>query len=363
MKLPVMPPVKPMLAKLVSEIPPGSLYEPKFDGFRCIAFRDGDDIQLGSRNERPLNRYFPEILDALKRETPARCVLDGEIVLMIDGRLDFEALQQRIHPAASRVAMLARTTPASFIAFDMLALGDEALTDETFAERRRALEEALAGAKPPVYITPATNSLDEARDWFDRFEGAGVDGIIAKPPTIKYVPDRRVMFKIKHERTVDCVVAGFRPYKSGDGIGSLLLGLYEGDELWPVGVAASFAAPFRRQLVQELQPYRLKRGDAHPWASDGAFERMPGEPSRWSHGKDQSWEPLRPERVVEVSYDYMEGQRFRHVTHFKRWRPDREPRSCTFEQLEQPGDFDLRTVLENDATPARPRASRKQKPG
>ncbi|MGH2726936.1 MAG: ATP-dependent DNA ligase, partial [Actinomycetota bacterium] len=273
------------------------------------------------------------------------------IVLMADGCLDFEALQQRIHPAASRVAMLARETPASFIAFDLLALGDGSLTDRPFADRRRALEEALGGAKPPVYVTPATSSLEEARDWFERFEGAGVDGIIAKPPSIKYVPDKRVMFKIKHDRTADCVVAGFRLHKSGDGIGSLLLGLYEGDDLWPVGVAASFASSFRKRLVEELGPYRLTQGDAHPWAPDGAFERMPGEPSRWSQGKDQSWEPLRPERVVEVSYDYMEGQRFRHVTHFRRWRPDRDPRSCTFEQLEQAADFDLRTVLERTATP------------
>ncbi len=352
MKLPVNPPVKPMLAKLVTEIPAGALYEPKFDGFRCVAFRDGDAVELGSRNERPMNRYFPDIVEALKRELPERCVLDGEIVLMADGRLDFEALQQRIHPAASRVNMLARETPASFIAFDMLALGDESLTDRPFAERRAALEKALKDVKPPVYVTPATSSLEEARDWFDRLEGAGIDGIIAKPPSIAYVPDKRVMYKIKHERTADCVVAGFRTHKSGDGVGSLLLGLYEGEDLWPVGVAASFAASFRKQLVQELAPYRLAAGDTHPWAPDGVFERMPGEPSRWSSGKDQSWEPLRPERVVEVSYDYMEGKRFRHVAHFRRWRPDREPRSCTYEQLEQPGDFDLRTVLEKKA-PAR----------
>ncbi|MGH2727978.1 MAG: ATP-dependent DNA ligase [Actinomycetota bacterium] len=355
MKLPVMPPVKPMLAKLVPEIPAGALYEPKFDGFRCVAFRDGDAVELGSRNERPMNRYFPDILEALKRELPPRVVLDGEIVLMADGRLDFEALQQRIHPAASRVNMLARETPASFIAFDLLALGDESFTDRPFSERRAALEEALKDAKPPVYVTPATSSLEEAREWFDRFEGAGVDGIIAKPPSITYVPDKRVMFKIKHERTADCVVAGFRPYKSGDGVGSLLLGLYEGDDLWPIGVAASFAASFRKQLVEELAPHRLAPGDWHPWAPEGVFERMPGEPSRWSQGKDQSWEPLRPERVVEVSYDYMEGKRFRHVAHFKRWRPDRDPKSCTYEQLEQPGDFDLRTVLEKKAPARKPK--------
>jgi ATP-dependent DNA ligase len=293
-----------------------------------------------------MNRYFPDIVDALKRELPSKIVLDGEIVLMADGRLDFEALQQRIHPAASRVAMLARETPASFIAFDMLALEDESFTGRPFSERRAAMEQALKDVKPPVYVTPATDSLDEARDWFDRLEGAGIDGIIAKPPTIGYVPDKRVMFKIKHERTADCVVAGFRTYKSGDGVGSLLLGLYEGDDLWPVGVAASFSASFRAQLVEELEPYRLPQGAAHPWAPDGVFERMPGEPSRWSSGKDQSWEPLKPERVVEVSYDYMEGKRFRHVAHFRRWRPDRDPRSCNYEQLEQPSDFDLRAMLE-----------------
>ena len=352
-KLPVVPPVKPMLAKLVTEIPAGAFYEPKFDGFRCIVFRDGDEVHLGSRNERPMNRYFPEVIEALKRETPERCVLDGEIVQMADGRLDFEALQQRIHPATSRVNMLARETPCSFIAFDLLALGDESLTDRPFSERRRALETALATAKPPIYATPATDSLEVARDWFDRLEGAGIDGIIAKPPGIAYVPDKRVMFKIKHERTADCVVAGFRTYKSGDGVGSLLLGLYEGKDLWPVGVAASFAASFRKKLVDELAAYRLKPGEAHPWAPDGVFERMPGEPSRWSSGKDQSWEPLRPERVVEVAYDYMEGKRFRHVAHFRRWRPDREPASCTYEQLEEPGDFDLRTVLEKPKGPVR----------
>ncbi|MEX2558050.1 MAG: ATP-dependent DNA ligase, partial [Actinomycetota bacterium] len=278
MKLPVMPPVKPMLAKLVTEIPEGAFYEPKFDGFRCVVFRDGDDIELGSRNERPLNRYFPDVIGALKRAVPLRCVLDGEIVLMADGRLDFEALQQRIHPAASRVAMLARETPASFIAFDLLALGEESMTDRPFSDRRRALEEALAGAKPPVYVIPATSSIEEGRDWFDRFEGAGVDGIIAKPPSIRYVPDKRVMFKIKHERTADCVVAGYRPYKSGDGIGSLLLGLYDGDNLWPVGVAASFAAAFRKKLVEELEPYRSAKGDAHPWAHVGRARRGVGRP-------------------------------------------------------------------------------------
>jgi ATP-dependent DNA ligase len=348
MTLPVRPPLKPMLAKLVPEIPAGALYEPKFDGFRCIIFRDGDKVTLGSRNERPLDRYFPEIVEAVRSELPDRCVVDGEIVLMQDGRLEFELLQQRIHPAASRVKMLARETPAAFVAFDLVALGDESLVDRPFAERRKALEDALGSARPPVYVTPATDSLEQAKEWFTSLEGAGADGIIAKPPDIKYVPDKRVMFKIKHERTADCVVAGFRWYKSGDGIGSLLLGLHSDEGFWPVGVAASFSAAARKKLVDELSPYRLKPGEPHPWSPEGETEKLPGEPSRWSQGKDQSWEPLRPERVVEVSYDYMEGHRFRHVTHFVRWRPDREPASCTFDQLERPVDFDLRTLLASE---------------
>ena len=335
-----------MLAKLVAEIPAGALYEPKFDGFRCIVFRDGERVVLGSRNERPLDRYFPDIVEALRANLPERCVIDGEIVLMSDGRLNFEALQQRIHPAASRVNMLARETPAAFVAFDLVALGDSSYMDRPFSERRRQLERVLAGAEPPVYITPLTDRIEQAREWFVSLEGAGADGIVAKPPEIRYVSDKRVMFKIKHERTADCVVAGFRFHKSGGGVGSLLLGLYfSGDEFYPVGVCASFAAAARTKLLEELAPLRLKPGEKHPWSPDGATERLPGEPSRWSQGKDQSWEPLRPERVVEVAYDYMEGHRFRHVTHFRRWRPDRDPTSCTFDQLERPADFDLRTLL------------------
>jgi ATP-dependent DNA ligase len=352
MKLPVRPPVKPMLAKLVPEIPEGALYEPKFDGFRCIVFRDGDAVELGSRNERPLTRYFPELVDAVRAELPDRCVIDGEIILLSGGRLDFEALQQRIHPAASRVNMLARETPAAFVAFDLLALGDESYMERPFSERRRALEKALEPAGPPVFVTPLSDDLETARAWFEELEGAGLDGIIAKPPEIRYVPDKRIMFKIKHERTADCVVAGFREHKSGDGVGSLLLGLHdERGGLWPVGVAASFSAAQRRSLVKELAPYRLKPGERHPWAPEGAYERMPGEPSRWSRDKDQSWEPLRPELVVEVAYDYMEGDRFRHVTHFRRWRPDREPASCAFAQLERPREYDLRKVLGGGARP------------
>jgi ATP-dependent DNA ligase len=346
MNLPVMPPVKPMLAKLVPEIPPGALYEPKFDGFRCLTFRDGEEVELGSRNERPLTRYFPEIVDAVRRELPERCVLDGEIILVLNRRLEFEALQQRIHPAASRIKLLSQQTPAALVVFDLLALGDESYVARPFAERRAALEGALAGASPPVFLTPITSSVATAREWFDAFEGAGLDGVIAKPPGITYVQDRRVMFKIKHERTAECVVGGFRVYKTGDGVGSLMLGMFDDDcDLWPVGVAASFAAAERRRLVDKLAPYRLHAGDSHPWAPEGQFERLPGEPSRWSHGKDQSWEPLRPELVVEVAYDYMEGQRFRHVAHFRRWRPDRDPASCTFAQLERPPAVDLTEVL------------------
>jgi ATP-dependent DNA ligase len=357
MDLPVTPPVKPMLAKLVPDIPEGAVYEPKFDGFRCIVFRAGDDVELGSRNERPLNRYFPEIVDAVRANLPERCVVDGEIILLVDGRLDFEALQQRIHPAASRVALLARQTPAAFVAFDLLALGDERYTDRPFSERRAALEEALAPAAPPVLLTPATSSRSVARDWFHRFEGAGLDGIIAKPPGIAYVEDRRVMFKIKHERTADCVVGGFRWHKSGDGVGSLMLGLHdEAGSLWPVGVAASFAARERTALVDTLAAVRLQPGETHPWSPEGAYERLPGEPSRWSRDKDQSWEPLRPELVVEVAYDYMEGNRFRHVAHFRRWRPDRTPASCTFAQLDRPVPVDLSRFLEDARTIGAPEA-------
>ncbi|MGH2721788.1 MAG: ATP-dependent DNA ligase [Actinomycetota bacterium] len=347
MNLPVMPPVKPMLARLVADIPPGTFYEPKFDGFRCVVFRDGDEVELGSRNERPLNRYFPEVVEAVKRELPQRCVVDGEIILMVDGRLEFEVLQARIHPAASRVRLLAQATPAVFVGFDLLALGDDPYVGRPFSERRAALEEALAEARDGVLLTPITSSEDTARDWFHRFEGAGLDGIIAKPPAIPYAQDKRVMFKVKHERTADAVVGGFRFHKSGDGVGSLMLGLHdEQGSLWPVGVAASFSASARRALVDTVAPYRLGPGEAHPWSPDGAYERLPGEPSRWSAGKDQSWEPLRPELVVEVAYDYMEGNRFRHVAHFRRWRPDRTPASCTFDQLDRPPPADLASFLE-----------------
>jgi ATP-dependent DNA ligase len=350
MELPVMPPVSPMLAKSVRSIPPGASYEPKWDGFRSVCFRDGDRVELGSRNERPMTRYFPELVAAVTAELPERCVIDGEIVVPTGHGLDFEALQQRIHPAESRVRMLAEKTPAAFIAFDLLALGDDDYTGHPFSDRRAALVDALAGAGPSIHVTPATTDLDTAQRWFSEFEGAGLDGIIAKPLTITYQPDKRVMFKIKHERTADCVVAGYRVHKSGgDSIGSLLLGLYQDDgALASVGVIGAFPMAERRRLFTELQP--LVTGfDEHPWnwAAHEAGERTPrkNEGSRWNAGKDLSFVPLRPERVVEVRYDHMEGRRFRHTAQFSRWRPDRDPRSCTYGQLEQPLTFSLGDIV------------------
>jgi ATP-dependent DNA ligase len=350
MHLPVMPPVSPMLAKSVKTIPADASYEPKWDGFRSICFRDGGEVELGSRNERPMTRYFPELVEAVRAELPQRCVIDGEIVIATDRGLDFEALQQRIHPADSRVRMLAEKTPASFIAFDLLALGDDDYTKRPFSERRAALTDALAGSGPSIHLTPATTDQDTAQRWFEEFEGAGLDGVIAKPLTITYQPDKRIMFKIKHERTADCVVAGYRVHKSGgDAIGSLLLGLYQGDgQLASVGVIGAFPMAERRRLFTELQPL-VTDFDDHPWnwAAHEAGERTPrkNEFSRWNAGKDLSFVPLRPERVVEVRYDHMEGARFRHTAQFNRWRPDRDPRSCTYEQLEQPLTFSLGDIV------------------
>jgi ATP-dependent DNA ligase len=339
-----------MLAKAIATIPPGASYEPKWDGFRSVCFRDGDEVEIGSRNERPMTRYFPELVQAFCRELPQRCVLDGEIVIATDHGLDFEALQQRIHPADSRVRLLAEQTPASYIAFDLLAIGDEDLTGLPFAARRERLVASLADARPPVHLTPATTDLETALRWFTEFEGAGLDGVVAKPLTGTYQPDKRVMFKIKHERTADCVVAGYRVHKSGeDAIGSLLLGLYQDDgKLASVGVIGAFPMAERRRLFNELQP--LVTGfDGHPWdwAAHEAGERTPrkNETSRWNAGKDLSFVPLRPERVVEVRYDHMEGPRFRHTAQFSRWRHDREPRSCTYEQLEQPVTFELDDIV------------------
>ena len=346
-----MPPVAPMLSKSVKEIPDVGHVEPKWDGFRTIVFKDGDEIELGSRNERPMTRYFPELVEALRENLPERCVVDGEIILAIDGRLDFEALQQRIHPADSRVRMLAERTPASFVGFDLLAIGDQDLMGRPFVERRTRLEEALAAASDPVFLTPATADLAEARDWFVRFEGAGLDGVVAKPLDGTYQPDKRTMFKVKHERTADCVVAGFRWHKTGGIIGSLLLGLYgEDGRLHHVGVAASFPMARRKSLVAELEPYVADDLSQHPWGEWAdqeahASTRMPGAVSRWSAGKNLSFVPLRPELVVEVAYEKMEGDRFRHTAQFRRWRTDRTPESCTYEQLESPDDLELSEIL------------------
>ncbi len=353
MDLPVMPPVAPMLAKAAKSLPAGDgmVYEPKWDGFRCIIFRDGDEVELGSRNERPLTRYFPEVVDAARAHLPPRCVVDGEIIIARDDRLDFEALLQRIHPAVSRVTKLAVERPASFVAFDLLAVGDTSHLDDGFGVRRSRLEEALAGAGAPIHLTAATTDLATGRAWFDTFEGAGLDGVVAKPADIRYVPDKRLMFKVKHERTADCVVAGFRWHKTGPIVGSLLLGLYDDDgHLQHVGVSASFTAARRKELLDELAPYRTDALTDHPWrdwaeAEAQAGGRLPGATSRWNAGKDLTWEPLRPQLVVEVAYDHMEGTRFRHTAQFRRWRPDREAASATFAQLEVPVRYDLAEVL------------------
>ncbi|MBL1086002.1 ATP-dependent DNA ligase [Streptomyces actinomycinicus] len=352
MDLPVMPPVKPMLAKSVAKIPPGMHYEAKWDGFRSIVFRDGAEVELGSRTGKPLTRYFPELVEALKERVPQRCVLDGEIVIARGGRLDFDALTERIHPAASRVRMLAERTPSSFVAFDLLALDDHGLLDVPLTDRRALLDRALAGATPPVHLAPATTDIEVARHWFEQFEGAGLDGVVAKPLDLHYRQDERAMFKIKHERTADVVVAGYRFHKSGPVVGSLLLGLYdEHGRLQHVGVSAAFAMKRRAELVDELEPLRMEEVSGHPWAAwadETAHEtaRLPGAPSRWSGKKDLSWVPLRPERVAEVAYDHMEnGQRFRHTARFRRWRPDRTPESCTYAQLEEPVRYDLAEIL------------------
>jgi ATP-dependent DNA ligase len=352
MDLPINPPVSPMLAKPVTDIPPGQIYEPKWDGFRSIVFRDGAEVEIGSRNERPMTRYFPEVVEAVLANFPERAVIDGEVIVADTTRnmLDFEALQQRIHPAASRVKLLSEQTPASFVAFDLLAIGDEDLTERPFAERRARLEEVLKDAKPPVYVTPATSDLETGRRWFGEFEGAGLDGLIAKAKDLTYQPDKRVMSKIKHKRTADCVVAGYRLHKSGDDrIGSLLLGLYdERDVLVSVGVIGAFSMAVRQELFVEMQ-HLVTTFEGHPWnwAAHELGERTPrkNEVSRWNAGKDLSFIPLRPERVVEVRYDYMEGIRFRHTAQFERWRPDRDPHTCTYEQLEQPVSFNLAEVL------------------
>jgi len=361
--LPVMPPVQPMLAKSVAGIPDpakvgGLSFEPKWDGFRCIVFKDGDEVELTSRNTKPLTRYFPEVVAAVREQLPDRCVLDGELFVALptgDGgdRLEFETLQERIHPAKSRVDMLAEKTPAGFVAFDLLALGDTSYADRPFAERRAAMEEALGGLTGPCYLTRTTTDPAVAEDWFHHFEGAGLDGVVAKPLDATYQQNARTMLKIKHERTADVVVAGYREHKTSTPerplLGSLLLGLYADGKLQHIGVSASFTEKRRAELIAELQPLVCPIAE-HPWGEWEEWaianpDRVPGTQSRWSAGKDLSFTPLRPKLVLEVKYDHMEGRRFRHTAHFKRWRPDRDPESCGYEQLEEPISYDLARIL------------------
>lgn len=349
-----------MLAKPADALPEGDgwLFEPKWDGFRALVFRDGDEVLIQSRDLKPLDRYFPELHAPLLASLPPRCVLDGEVVIKSDGHLDFEALLLRIHPADSRVRMLAEQSPASYVAWDLLALGDEDLRKVPQRERRARLETALAAAEPPVLLTPATTDRALAVDWFSRFEGAGLDGVIAKRLDGTYQPGKRAMIKVKHQRTADCVVAGFRWHKNGPGthVGSLLLGLYDdGGKLHHVGVTSSFSWDRREALVKELEPLRSDAVDGHPWgewaewaamgAADASGQRLPGATSRWNRGKDLSWEPLRPERVVEVAYDHMQGDRFRHAATFVRWRPDKPPSDCRYDQLEVTAAYELQLIF------------------
>jgi len=350
---PIAPPVAPMPAKLLTELPTDGafLFEPKWDGFRALVFCGRDEIFTQSRDLRPLDRYFPELQEQFLQQLPPGCVLDGEIVMVTPQGLDFDALQMRLHPAASRVAKLSKESPASFVAFDLLAAGGSDLRSAPQSERRTRLEHLLADARPPIYLTPVTRDRAVAADWLVRFEGAGLDGVIAKPADATYQPGKRAMFKIKHARTADCVVAGFRWHKSGhDAVGSLLLGLYdERGVLQHAGVTSAFTMAVRRSLVHELAPLRIAALQNHPWrdwASAGAeHSRMPGGQSRWSAGKDLSWEPLRPDRVCEVKYDHLQGDRFRHATVFLRWRPDKRPEDCTYEQLEVTTPFELAHVF------------------
>jgi ATP-dependent DNA ligase len=349
-----------MLAKAVDGIPSddGWLFEPKWDGFRAIVFRDGDEIYMQSRDLKPLDRYFPELAEPLRAALPDRCVLDGEVVIARDGALDFEALLLRIHPAASRVKMLAAASPASFVAWDLLALGDEDLRSVPQDERRSRLEAALGTTQPSIHLTPATQDRATAADWFQRFEGAGLDGVVAKRLDAPYQPGKRAMLKIKHQRTADCVVAGFRWHKNGPGthVGSLLLGLFDDEgTLHHVGITSSFTWDRRGELVEELAPLREHALDAHPWGewadwasagdAEASGQRLPGATSRWNRSKDLSWEPLRTERVVEVAYDHLQGTRFRHATTFRRWRPDKPPEACRYDQLEETAPFLLASIF------------------
>ena len=332
-----------MLAKRVADIPPGEgwIFEPKWDGFRAIAFRDGPELLIQSRDGKPLDRYFPELVSTLLQQLPTKCVLDGEIVIATKERLDFDALQLRVHPAASRIAKLAQETPASIVFFDLLCLGDGDLTKEPLDVRLALLSEMMETVVPPLHQTPSTSDAQTARDWFKRFEGAGLDGVMAKPQNGLYEPNKRAMLKVKHERDCDCVVAGFRWHKDAQetAVGSLMLGLYDAaGTLQNVGVCASFTMPKRKELVSFLEPYRADAAVNHPWSSwsdaDESGQRMPGAPSRWNSGKDLSWIALRPELVVEVAYEHMQGDRFRHIAQFRRWRPDKPPEECTYTQLE-----------------------------
>jgi ATP-dependent DNA ligase len=354
----IAPPVEPMLAKLADELPTGGdyLFEPKWDGFRALVFHGGTELFIQSRDSRPLDRYFPELHDALLERLPKGSVLDGEIVIATPRGLDFDALQLRLHPAASRVAKLAKETPSSFVAFDVLAADDRNLMSSPQGERRAILERLLRKAKPPVYLTPMTREREQALHWLEHFEGAGLDGVIAKPAGLTYQPGKRAMIKVKHARTADCVVAGFRWHKSGkDAVGSLLLGLYDdAGVLQHVGVTSSFTTAMRRQLATELAPLRKDAMRDHPWRewADAAGEssRMPGAQSRWSAGKDLSWEPLRIERVCEVKYDHLQGDRFRHAATFLRWRPDKRPADCRYDQLEVTRPYELDRVLSSGSS-------------
>jgi ATP-dependent DNA ligase len=359
LQLPFQPPIAPMLAKLSPQLPDGDgwLFEPKWDGFRALVWKSGDELLIQSRDLKPLGRYFPELEVTLRRSLPDRCVLDGEIVIASAGRLDFEALLLRIHPAASRVQTLAEQSPSSYVAWDLLALGDEDLRERPQLARRERLMAALAGVAPPVHVTPATRDRAIATDWFQRFEGAGLDGVIAKPDSLPYTPDKRVMLKIKHQRTAECVVAGFRWYKGGKGklVGSLLLGLYDAEGvLHHVGVCSSFKQAERAALVEKFAPLREGAREAHPWREWAAFadedvaQRLPGASSRWNRGKDLSWEPLRLELVAEVSYDHMQGTRFRHATHWKRWRPDKPPADCRYDQLDETPPEEIAKIFGTD---------------
>ena len=358
MRLPFAPPLPPMLSSPAAALPEGEgwQFEPKWDGFRTLVFRDGDEILLQSRDEKPMNRYFPELEAPLAAALPERCVLDGEVVIGGPGGLDFEALLLRIHPAASRVKLLAAQTPASFVAWDLLALDDEDLREAPLAVRRERLEQALARPSNAVHLSPATRDRALALDWFRRFEGAGLDGVMAKRLDEPYRAGERTMIKVKHARTADCVVAGFRWHKNGAGtmVGSLLLGLYDAKAtLHHVGVAAAFTNAVRRELVAELAPLRENALDGHPWkgwaeaqdAAAGAGQRLPGATSRWNRGKDLSWEPLKPERVCEIAYDHMQGTRFRHAARFLRWRPDKRPKDCRYDQLEVTPPYELERVF------------------